>query len=64
MYIVPSPKAATILPAITAFKTLASILIPGTFLSAAITVFAAVLTAPTSTIELKNCFDDSSFLIP
>ena len=53
-----------ILPAIIAFNILAPILIPGMFFKAAIAVFAAILTVPTSIMELKNFFACYSFLIP
>ena len=39
-------------------------MIPGMLFNMAMAAFAAVLTVPTSTMELKNCFVFSSFLIP
>ena len=39
-------------------------LTPGIAFNALSAVFAAVPTVPTSTMELKNCFDSSFFAIP
>ena len=60
----PSPRAATIHPATTAFNTAAPILTPGMAFNAVRAVFAARLTVPAPIIVVKNSFARSSFLIP
>ena len=55
--IVPSPIAATTLPAMTALRPLAARPMPGTALSALMAALAAVLTVPTSRMVSSSFFE-------